>query len=196
MAEWGRLNSDITKLSRTHLHTVGAVSRYDAEYMQYYTGIRGTLISSFGGFYMTNNDDKRTIYRKEILVFRQKGFIYSAQPGKDFLRNVRKSLEPELIAEWVYTLYPFYKDSDLIKHPAVIMLPYSVMSYRFTEMYALTIPIFVPSPKFYLEYYDKGTKMFGLGWDRTSTKPPMCKSDSELERKMRPSTNRLSIIVT
>ena len=132
--------------------------------------------------------------KNEILVFRQKGLIFNVQPGTDFLRQVKETLEPEMIAEWVYTLYPFYKIEDLVRHPAIVMLPYSVMSYRFTEMYALAIPIFIPSPKFYLEYFDRGTKMFGIGWDRTSSKRPMCNSDSKLEAEMRPSTNRLYIL--
>ena len=100
-----------------------------------------------------------------------------------------------MIAEWVYTLYPFYTIHDLVAHPAVVMLPYSVMSYRFTELYALAIPIFVPSPKFYLEYYDPGTKMFGIGWDRTSTKRPMCSTDSKLEDAMRQPLNRLYSLI-
>ena len=162
--------------------------------MQYYTGIRGKIISSYGGFYM-KNPEKRGRSRKEILVFRQKGFVFNVQPGEEFLRNVKESLEPEIIAEWVYTLYPFYTIEDLVTHPAVVMLPYSVMSYRFTELYALAIPIFVPSPKFYLEYYDRGTKMFGIGWDRTSTKRPMCSTDSKLEDAMRKPVNRLYILI-
>ena len=139
--------------------------------------------------------ERRKTPRNEILVFRQKGLIFNVQPGTDFLRQVKETLEPEMIAEWVYTLYPFYKIEDLVRHPAIVMLPYSVMSYRFTEMYALAIPIFVPSPKFYLEYYDSGTKMFGIGWDRTSTKRPMCSTDSKLEDAMRIPVNRLYILI-
>jgi hypothetical protein len=162
--------------------------------MQYYTGIRGKMISSYGGFYM-KNPDKRSRSREIILVFRQKGLIFNMNPGEEFVRNVKEALEPEMIAEWVYTLYPFYTIEDLVSHPAVIMLPYSVMSYRFTELYALAIPIFVPSPKFYLEYYDRSTKMFGIGWDRTSTKRPMCNTDSKLEEAMRKPLNRLYILI-
>ena len=174
---------------KTRKHVIGAVSRYDVEYMKYYTGLHGKLISSFSGFY-TKTKDEINVSRREILVFRQKGLIFNVQPGTEFLTNVKKSLTPEFDADWVYNLYPFYKTKDLLRHPAVIMLPYSVMSYRFTELYALNIPIFVPSPKFFLDYYDRGTKMFGLGWDRTSTKRPMCHTDSKLEELMRPSANR------
>ncbi len=55
----------------------------------------------------------------------------------------------ELKAIHFHDLYPTYTLHDLVSHPAIIMLPYSVMSYKLTEFYALSIPIFVPSPKFY-----------------------------------------------
>ena len=88
-------------------------------------------------------------------------------------------------AEWVYKLYSFYTVEDLAKHRAVIMLPYSVMSYRITELYALAIPMFIPSPKFYLNYYDPTIQQFSIGWDRTSTKSPYCHQHLKLEQQMR-----------
>ena len=36
-------------------HTIGAVARYDVEYIKYYTGIKATLVSSYGGVYFDNN---------------------------------------------------------------------------------------------------------------------------------------------
>ena len=41
------------------------------------------------------------------------------------------------------------------------------MSYRTSELYAMAIPIFAPSPKFYMNYQDPDNGRFGLGWDRT-----------------------------
>ena len=89
-------------------------------------------------------------------------------------------------AEWVYKLYSYYTVDDLNNHPAVIILPYSVMSYRITELYALGIPIFILSLKFYLNYYDSANRQFSLGWDRTSTKTPYCKDYTNPEQSMRP----------
>ena len=43
----------------------------------------------------------------------------------------------------------------------------SVMSYRTTELYAMSIPIFAPSAKFYMNYEDPDLKTLGLGSDRT-----------------------------
>ena len=168
---------------------------YDAEYMRYYTGLKPNIISSFAGFYMTGGNEIH-LQQTEILIFKGKGKIFGFEIAEEFVKKVKESLHPEFTAEWVYTLYPFYTIQDLTKHPAVITLPYSVMSYRFTELYALAIPIYAPSPKFFLNYYDPGTKMFGLGWDRTSTNAPMCETDPELEGKMRPPIKRLHSNIT
>jgi hypothetical protein len=36
-------------------HTVAAMSRYDAEYMRYYTGISPLILTSFSGHYTKGN---------------------------------------------------------------------------------------------------------------------------------------------
>ena len=60
------------------------------------------------------------------------------------------------------------------------------MSYRITELYALAIPLFMPSIRFFKNYYDPLSKQFSLGWDRTSTNAPYCSLDPRLEHKRRP----------
>ena len=50
---------------------------------------------------------------------------------------------------------------------AVVLLPYSVRSYKLTEFYALAIPIFVPSIRFF-------RTVGGFGADRTATSAPYC----------------------
>ena len=102
----------------------------------------------------------------------------------DFVNGVQNAIKPTK-AEFVYDLYQQYQPSDLIQHPAVIMLPYSVMSYRLTELYGMSIPLFIPSPRFYLNYIEKGRR--GLGWDRTITSPPYC--TIKFDEKFRPAFN-------
>ena len=69
---------------------------------------------------------------------------------EDFVQDIKEAFAPELSAEYVYDLYKEgYQPEDLAKHRAVITLPYSVMSYRTSELYALAIPLFVPSLKFF-----------------------------------------------
>ena len=190
--EWRTLNIYLAKLHADpgkRRHIVGAVSRYDIEYIKYYNpNLNPTLISSHAGFYM--NKYGENVNRNEILIFKKRGKLKGVDPAEQFLQKVKEVLAPELYAEWVYNLYDEqYTPDDLIRHPAVITLPYSVMSYRTSELYASAIPIFAPSLKFYQKYYDPSIKQFSLGWDRTSTKPykvnMKCSLDSNAEKKMR-----------
>lgn len=152
-------------------NTIGAISRYDAEYMKYYTGLDVKLVPSYSGFYMQQKYNPQNATYLIFTVHRE---------NHPFISAVKKVLASvDIKSEFVYNVYNFYKAEDLVNHPAVISLPYSVMSFRFTELYSLGIPLFVPSPKYFLENH-------GMGHDRTSTSEPYCDKDPNLEEKMRP----------
>ena len=178
--EWRQLDQDLHQMAQdpSKRHTIGAMSRYDAEYLQFYTGIKPELLTSFSGYY--TDDNLYNPIKKEFLIFCLR------EGGRDFIQKVKMALQPEYMAERVYDVYSFYTVKDLASHPAIIMLPYSVMSYRLTELYALGIPLFMPSPKFFLNYYDPETKKYGIGHDRTSTTEPYCTMQYNLESVMRP----------
>jgi len=180
--EWKELDEFLFKLNASMPYTgntVGAVSRYDLEYLRYYTGIKGTLISSFGGFYMNSNDYKPV--EESLLVI--------GSHSDTFEKRVRSALQPEFKVVGIHKQYKFYKDSDIGRHRAIIILPYSVMSYKNTEFYAATIPMFVASPRFYLSYYDPVNGQIGFGSDRSINSTPHCNDDPRLEEKMRPLLN-------
>ena len=187
--EWNQLNKDIKMLKKesddgVKPNTIGAVSRYDMEYLKYYTGIQPTLVPSFSGYYIDSDLYKGD--KEELLIF--------CYDSKEFIDQVTQSLLPEFSAKQVYHLYKQYTIEKLGRHRAVITLPYSVMSYRTSELYALGIPIFAPSIKFYMNYYNPKLNFTGLGWDRTSTSHPYCSSDPKLEQKMRPELQSLKSI--
>ena len=174
-SEWKLWDSQLKKLSYDKANTIAAVSRYDVEYMKYYTGIPSIkLIPSFSGYYITEEYHPT---KEEYLIFT----VHTKVPS--FINNVKKAIKP-FKAEFVYDQYRPYTPADLANHPAIIFLPYSVMSYRLTEVYNMAIPLFVPSPRFYLNYIQKGKR--GMGHDRTSTSEPYCHTDTKLELKMRP----------
>jgi len=87
-------------------------------------------------------------------------------------------------SDYIHDVYKHYKASDLVSHPAIIYLPYSVMSIKLIEIYSLAIPLFMPSPNFFI---NNG----GLGNDRTSTSQPYCDENvhPDIEEKMRPGLN-------
>lgn len=157
---WNLLNKQLNELendrfeSNNEKHTIGAVSRYDLEYLKYYTGLKNALlVPSFSGFYTD---------------------VYSYNPEHEEILLVSNGI-PSFIQS-IKTVnivhyrekYKHYSLSEIASHPAIIFIPYSVMSFKFTEFYSLSIPLFVPSPKL---MFENG----GLGPDRTSTSPPYCK---------------------
>jgi hypothetical protein len=122
------------------------------------------------------------LQRQQCIIF----IVWKCHIVKQSLFSTFKTKIKTKKAEWVHKIYSYYSVDELNKHPAVIILPYSVMSYRITELYALKIPLFIPSLKFYRNFYDPTSKHFSLGWDRTSTKPPYCNNSTTLELEMRP----------
>ena len=144
---------------------MGAVSRYDYEYLRYYTGVKNLkLISSFSGFYTKGHKYKPTI--PEILVM-----------SRTQLKTELESYQGNISFKGIHSLYPRYSLDNLVSHRAIIFEPYSVMSFKFTEYYSLSIPLFVPSATYF-------RKAGSIGSDRTSTSPPYCNKDKDLWHKM------------
>ena len=92
--------------------------------------------------------------------------------SESFSPQVIRALHPEMKAVHYKDLYPTYTLQDLVSHRAIIMLPYSVMSYKLTEFYSLAIPLFAPSPKFFLNNN-------GIGADRTSVSNLYCNDHAQ-----------------
>ena len=51
----------------------------------------------------------------------------------------------------IRSIYKRYTLQELANHPAIVILPYAVMSYSIVEFYAINLPIFVPSIDFLFE---------------------------------------------
>jgi len=52
LEDWHHLNKQLICLSQDRKSTIGAMSRYDVEYMRYYTGLDAMMVPSYSGFYM------------------------------------------------------------------------------------------------------------------------------------------------
>ncbi|XP_052223025.1 uncharacterized protein LOC127838925 [Dreissena polymorpha] len=167
LESWTKLNEQLWELQNNdpvrvdHKHIIAGASRYDYEYLKHYTGLKDSikLISSFSGFYTDGNKFNPT--EPEIL------FVSYGAMFTDITVNVVE----------IRKKYPRYQLSDLVKHKAIIYVPYSVMSFKLTEFYSLNIPLFVPSAKYF-----KTNGNFGS--DRTSTTAPYCDNDPDLWWKM------------
>ena len=133
--EWNRLNEHLNALVSMDnpKHIIAAESAYDREYLRHYTGLDPLRLYSFSGFYTANNSYAPK--RNEILAFGVWDNRLNNKISKFHIKPVHK-------------IYPRYQLSNLVSHPAVVFLPYSVMSYKLTEIYSLCIPLFMPSMNF------------------------------------------------
>ena len=167
--EFDRLNEHLYSLASSDnpYHIIAALSRYDEEYMRHYTGLSIAPLYSYSGFYTAGHTYNPT--RDEILVFGWDSRYKTDIKGFNLV-DIRK-------------LYKRYKLSDLVSHRAIVYRTYSVMSYKLTEFYSLSIPLFVPSMKFYRTYHQFGS-------DRSSLSSYYCKKP-ELNDQMKPHPSSL-----
>ena len=151
---WQRLNEHLNILASMSnpKHIIGAMSVYDEQYLEHYTGLKPLRLFSYSGFYTTNH--QYAPKRLEILLVGHNLESYKLKLLKFKLVDVKK-------------LYRHFELSDLVNHPAIVYIAYSVMSYKMTELYSLSIPIFVPSMKFYKSHNN-------FGPDRSSTSRFYC----------------------
>ena len=134
--QWDRLDEHLNSLisMNSPKHVISAESFYDQEYLRHYTGIDPLPLFSFSGFYTENN--AYAPKRPEILVFGTWDDRLRTKISKFKIRDV-------------HSIYRHYQLSDLVKHRAVVYMPYAVMSYKLTEVYSLNIPLFMPSMRYF-----------------------------------------------
>ena len=136
--QWDRLNEHVTLLASSSAphprHIIAAASVYDQEYMRHYLGIEPLPLYSFTGFYTNNIPYKPS--RDEILLF-----------SRTEIPGAAEQSHPNFQLVGIRSLYQHYKLSDLVNHRAIVYVPYSVMSYKLSELYSLSVPLFMPSIK-------------------------------------------------
>lgn len=147
--EWRLLDRRVRKLERDNHddtgrwphHIMGALSRYDREYMRYFFGnnrkitLHDWWASSMGilGKYV---DMPYNPQRPEVLWAGKKPMPTHKETG--ILNMIKEK-----------TLYHgHYTAQNLRNHTAIIYSPASVMSYRLIDFYALCIPLYMPSFRF------------------------------------------------
>ena len=204
--EWKKLNEDVKTLSDAALdkgHVIGALSRYDVEYLKYYTGIQADLVPSYSGFYV--NIDSYQPNQRQIAII--------SPNSTNFQRKIVNTVAPEFSFTSFNDMTNELSTKELGKYSAVVLIPNDVVSYSLTELYALTIPLFVPSIKFFLNYHEvsncsgldttcsnyrtsQGFKKehFGFSMSRISTSATYCVKNQKVEKDIRPDLNELKSI--
>lgn len=140
--ETRRLNEHLNTLAAMEhpKHIISASSKYDLEYIRHYTGLGVLPLYSYC-IYVASNTYAPS--RDEIPLFVRRHPDFSNWDER-FETNITKVKLVEL-----EKLYKHYSFSDLVQHRAIVFLPYAVMTYKMTELYTMSIPLFFPSMKYF-----------------------------------------------
>ena len=128
-------------------HFLAAGGRYDQEYIKYYTGLDAILLPT-NAFWYAFNVTRWTETRKEILVG---PLQHSGHPLIEKMTAAAQARNSPFRFATAKSLYGRYELQQIGDHRAIVLLPYAVLSYGITELYALGIPIFVPSIDFLIQ---------------------------------------------
>jgi hypothetical protein len=128
-------------------HFIAAGGRYDQEYIKYYTGLDAILLP-VNSLWYAFNITRFTQSRTEILVGPLR---HRDHPLIANMKEAAAALNSSFQFSTAKNLYKHYELQQIADHRAVILLPYAVLSYGITELYALEIPIFIPSIDFIVE---------------------------------------------
>ena len=149
---WNRLNEHIIESineSKTRpKNIIAAMSKYDVEYINYFTGLNPILIESTGLLYgaleLRSKEKNMLNNKRNEILFVSGSHISNDELNK--LMNTAKIKNYSLV--YPHKLYGRYKFEQVISHPAVVIVPHSVHTQSFVEYYALGVPIFAPTIEF------------------------------------------------
>jgi hypothetical protein len=142
------------------IHLV-ANNLYDAKYVEYFTGLRPTHISSLCDYTHVTYDP---IYDSALLMD-----CRSQQAVDLCVASV-----PEVFP--LRTVYQRYTYEDLSHHKAFVHMPYNCSIMSFFEHYLMNVPIFVPTKRFLLDLHARFNVVSELTWNgffKTSLKSPL-----------------------
>ena len=150
--------------AEAHGHIVASATTYDAAYINYFTGLRPIVLRWSALFYASWRmfpAPPPASMRSEILVgpLQRDSVLFGAEIGAGSGGRFSFATARQL--------YNRFELQNLVAHRAVVLFPYVAhSSFGIVEIYALGIPIFVPSPEFLLQ--------LGIVNDRLMTSTDYC----------------------
>jgi hypothetical protein len=143
---WKRLNEHVIESMKDNKNRprnfIAAMSKYDVEYINYFTGLTPILIEPTGSYALEIGKRDKSL-KAEILLGS------TTHLSTMHINSLMKSakLNNYTVAH-PHRLYGKYKLEQVKDHSAVIIIPQTVHGQTFVEFYALGIPIFIPSIEF------------------------------------------------
>ena len=137
-------------------HILASASLYDSIYTQHYLNIKPEPLYNFS-FHITQKIERPDNNIVLLGPTNAKNSVV-ARSHQEKIRHAyaqfcdSNSLTPKFTFHFIRRIYrSYYALGQLARHPAVIILPYSVFSYSQEELYDLNIPYFVPSVDFLIQ---------------------------------------------
>jgi hypothetical protein len=128
---------------------------YDQQYLKYYTGLEVPILESSSLGYADGERFQFSQSRPEILLapLHIGGGLHTlsnvtVEQREAQLTSLARSMNLSFTFGAAKSLYKHYELQDIANHRAAVLLPYAVLSYGITELYALGIPMFVPTARF------------------------------------------------
>ena len=155
-AENELIKKNLLEAHQNPRHILASASFYDLMYTQHYLDVNPEPLFNFS-FHITQ---KIELTDNNIVLL---GPVNARNHPviKTYEKNIThayelfcdsNSLTPKFTFRFIRNVYPIrYELNQLARHPAVIILPYSVFSYSQEELYDLNIPFFFPSVDFLIQ---------------------------------------------
>jgi hypothetical protein len=147
-ASLARLTQHLLEASN-HGHVVAAATTYDAAYINFYTGLQPPVLRMNALWYAgwrAFPPPALSTMRAEILV------APLQRNSVPFDKELRAAAVGRFNFLTARQMYGRFNLRDLVVHRAAVVFPYVVHnSLGIVELYALGVPLFVPSPEFLFE---------------------------------------------
>lgn len=128
---WRLWNDNLRAIAAHPRNVVAANNRYDAEYIKYFTGIKDVpVLPNFCAYTNVNYAPSKP----QILI----------GPGRGINEKLHRELQQRaartnLKFARIRDLYPHFEYSDLVKHRAIVLIPYQVSIMSIFEYYRMCV---------------------------------------------------------
>jgi hypothetical protein len=184
--QWQRFNRIIQKLASNPRHLIGGNSVYDADYIQFFTGVPAVYVPSFCGVITARYNPVKS----EFLLAHSHASVHKdtywdggwliwrfAVDRMNEAKAKKGGKAAEFQFKGINELYGRYEYQDLANHPAMIHFPYQVSVMSFFEQYRMNLPLFVPSLKFMIQLHLDHALISERTWARIHNRGGITKSD-------------------
>ena len=163
--QWNELNDNLRAIASNPRNTIAANNRFDAEYIQHFTGIHNIkVLPNYCGY--TNTTYMPT--RSEILIGPSR-LARTAEHLVDELKqaanmtNMLQSTSKSFLR--IREKYGHFEYSDLASHPAIVIIPYQVSVMSFFEYMRMGIPLFAPAISLLAKWQKEYTILDEISWN-------------------------------